>query len=225
MRIAVADQQIREVSPDRLANAARDPRRRRESERDQTADSAWPSGGGQGPRGRGAPHCRGFRLAGRAHRGPRHRAASTAGGQRPLHGPQRRLQERRAGCVPLPYSNMQDFRVWGGPRSRGPLAGGGGLGKGVGELRVVGAAMWKLRGLDRQLFEGAEAKIFEFLDIEPSCRRPGCASRRLLDRPLMHPLECHCIAAVSLDEARSGLGGVRTDRRCDPVRNRGVADS
>ena len=63
--------------------------------------------------------------------------------------------------------------------------------------------MWKLRGLDRQLFEGAEAKIFEFLDIEPLMPPARLRFSRLLDRPLMTPLECHCIAAVSLDEARA----------------------
>ena len=70
--------------------------------------------------------------------------------------------------------------------------------------------MWKLRGLDRQLFEGAEAKIFEFLDIEPLMPPARLRFSKLLGRPLTEPIDCHCVAAVSLDEVRDmpcELGG------------------
>ena len=62
--------------------------------------------------------------------------------------------------------------------------------------------MWKLRGLDRQLFEGAEAKIFEFLDIEPLMPPGRLRLSKALGRPCMGDIQCHCTAMVSLDEAR-----------------------
>jgi hypothetical protein len=62
--------------------------------------------------------------------------------------------------------------------------------------------MWKLRGLDRQLFEGAEAKIFEFLDIEPLMPPARLRLSKLLGRPVMDRVWCYCVAAVTLDEVR-----------------------
>jgi hypothetical protein len=62
--------------------------------------------------------------------------------------------------------------------------------------------MWKLRGLDGQLFEGAEAKIFKFLDIEPLMPPARLRLSKMLGRPVMDNVNCHCIAAMSLDEAR-----------------------
>jgi hypothetical protein len=62
--------------------------------------------------------------------------------------------------------------------------------------------MWKLRGLDRQLFEGAEAKIFEFLDIEPLMPPGRLRLSKALGRPCMGDIDCHCMAMVSLAEAR-----------------------
>ena len=69
----------------------------------------------------------------------------------------------------------------------------------VDKLRV---AMWKLRGLDEQLFEGAEARIFEFLDITPLMPPARLRFSKLLGRPVMGSVHCHCVAAVSLDEVR-----------------------
>ena len=85
--------------------------------------------------------------------------------------------------------------------------------------------MWKLRGLDRQLFEGAEAKIFEFLDIEPLMPPARLRISKLLGRPVMDYVWCDCIP-VSLDEMRSTdlevhgqTGNVIRFRigRCDPT--------
>ena len=66
----------------------------------------------------------------------------------------------------------------------------------------TGGVMWKLRGLDRQLFEGVEARIFEFLDVAPLMPPARLRFSKLLGRPLMEPVECHCVATVSLDEVR-----------------------
>ena len=75
------------------------------------------------------------------------------------------------------------------------------MGKG-GSASVGAVAMWKLRGLDKWLFEGAEAKIFEFLDIEPLMPPGRLRLSKALGRPCMGDIDCHCMAIVSLDEAR-----------------------
>jgi hypothetical protein len=94
------------------------------------------------------------------------------------------------------------------------------LGKG-GSASVGAVAMWKLRGLDKWLFEGAEAKIFEFLDIEPLMPPGRLRLSKALGRPCMGDIDCHCMAMVSLDEARrvdcevAGQHGF-TMRSCTP---------
>jgi hypothetical protein len=62
--------------------------------------------------------------------------------------------------------------------------------------------MWKLRGLDDQLFDGAAARIHGFLDITPLMPPARLKFSRLLGRPLMAEIGCNCIASVTLDEAR-----------------------
>ena len=62
--------------------------------------------------------------------------------------------------------------------------------------------MWKLRGLDDQLFDGAAARIYAFLDITPLMPPARLKFSRLLGRPLMAEIGCNCIASVTLDEAR-----------------------
>jgi hypothetical protein len=62
--------------------------------------------------------------------------------------------------------------------------------------------MWKLRGLDQQLFDGAAAKIWEFLDVTPLMPPARLRFSKMLGRPLMGEIGCNCCALVTLDEAR-----------------------
>ena len=62
--------------------------------------------------------------------------------------------------------------------------------------------MWKIRKLDEQLFDGAAAKIHEFLDIEPFMPPGRLRLSKSLKRPMMHPLRCDCMGRGSLQECR-----------------------
>ena len=62
--------------------------------------------------------------------------------------------------------------------------------------------MWKIRKLDEQLFDGAAAKIHEFLDIEPFMPPGRLRLSKALKRPMMHPLRCDCMGRGSLQECR-----------------------
>ena len=62
--------------------------------------------------------------------------------------------------------------------------------------------MWKIRKLDEQLFEGAAAKIHEFLDIEPLMPPGRLRLSKALNRPLMCQLYCNCTARVLPQECR-----------------------
>ena len=62
--------------------------------------------------------------------------------------------------------------------------------------------MWKIRKLDEQLFDGAAAKIHEFLDIEPFMPPGRLRLPKSLKRPMMHPLRCDCMGRGSPQECR-----------------------
>ena len=62
--------------------------------------------------------------------------------------------------------------------------------------------MWKIRKLDEQLFIGAAAKIYEFLDIEPLMPPGRLRLSKLLGRPVMDELRCNCTAIANLLELR-----------------------
>ena len=62
--------------------------------------------------------------------------------------------------------------------------------------------MWKIRKLDEQLFDGAAAKIHEYLDIEPLMPPGRLRLSKSLKRPMMCPLYCDCMARVFLQECR-----------------------
>ena len=63
-------------------------------------------------------------------------------------------------------------------------------------------AMWKIRKLDEQLFDGAAANIYEYLDIEPLMPPGRLRLSKSLKRPMMHPLRCDCMGRVFLQECR-----------------------
>ena len=62
--------------------------------------------------------------------------------------------------------------------------------------------MWQFRKLDEQLFEGFAAMVHEFLDIEPLMPPGRLRLSKALGRPCMGDIDCHCMAMVSLAEAR-----------------------
>ena len=62
--------------------------------------------------------------------------------------------------------------------------------------------MWKIRKLDEQLFDGAAAKIHEFLDIELLMPPGRLRLSKLLGRPVMLGLQCNCTAIANIEELR-----------------------
>ena len=72
--------------------------------------------------------------------------------------------------------------------------------------------MWKIRKLDEQLFDGAAAKIHEFLDIELLMPPGRLRLSKLLGRAMVKHIECDCVGWAFQNECRnidcyiSGLG-------------------
>ena len=63
--------------------------------------------------------------------------------------------------------------------------------------------MWKIRKLDEQLFDGAAAKIHEFLDIELLMPPGRLRLSKLLGRPVIDDIMCDCLGAAFIDECRN----------------------